>query len=256
MSAQPSKKCEWCGNDTTTRCSVCRELLICSKACMKAIWPEHKRTCRKKAATAVDVLTEELSKVELDHERSLWLVIPEPEHKTIAKYMDVVSLCRTDSAMTGVEERKAWQKALKGLESVAMNKWPRYSTTDRFAGLRWGVRKRIKLQGFKIEKVVRENGTIVRREDHFGVICALGYGDIAILMVKSESIGLNSEGRLGGTPTYWAAYHGLVEMVRALVTVGADINKADNNGVTPLRTARRQGYTEVAGFLESAGATA
>ena len=26
---------------------------------------------------------------------------------------------------------------------LAMNKWPRYSTTDRFAGLRWGVRKRL-----------------------------------------------------------------------------------------------------------------
>ena len=78
MSAQPSKKREWCGNDTTTRCSVCKKLLICSKACMKAIWPEHKRTYRKKAATTVDVLTEDLSKVKLDNERSLWLVIPEP----------------------------------------------------------------------------------------------------------------------------------------------------------------------------------
>ena len=137
-----------------------------------------------------------------------------------------------------------------------MNKWPRYSTADKFAGLRWGVRKRIKLQGFKIENVMDANGIIVPRREHFDVICELGYADNAILMVKSESIGLNSERRLGGTPTYWAAYHGLVEMVRALVTVGADINKADNNGVTPLRTARRQGYTEVAGFLESAGATA
>ena len=221
---------------------------------MKAIWPEHKRTCRKKAATAVDVLTEELSKVELDHEKSLWLVIPEPEHKTIAKYMDVVSLCRTDSAMTGVEERKAWQKALKGLESVAMNKWPRYSTTDRFAGLRWGVRKRIKLQGFKIEKVVRENGTIVRREDHFRVICALGYADIAILMVKSESIGLNSEGHDGDTPTYWAARYGLVEVVRVLVTAGADINKASDNGATPLFKASHQGHLPVVQHLVRAGA--
>ena len=137
-----------------------------------------------------------------------------------------------------------------------MNKSPRYSTADKFASLRWGVRKRIKLQGFKIENVMDVNGIIVPRREHFDVICELGYADIAILMVKSESIGLNSEGRLGGTPTYWAAYHGLVEVVRALVTVGADINKADNNGVTPLRTARRQGHTEVAGFLESAGATA
>ena len=59
---------------------------------------------------------------EAGHERNLWPVIPEPEQLTIAEYMDVVSVCRTDSAMTGREERKEWQKALKGLHSVAMNK--------------------------------------------------------------------------------------------------------------------------------------
>ena len=50
------------------------------------------------------------------------------EHKLIAEYLDVVGLCRVDSAMTGVEERKQWQKALKGLHSVALNKWPATAT--------------------------------------------------------------------------------------------------------------------------------
>ncbi len=84
MSARPAKKCKLCGNDTTTRCSICKELLICSKACMKAIWPKHKRTCRR-AASDVDALTEDMSELELDNERRLWLVIPEPEQKTIAE---------------------------------------------------------------------------------------------------------------------------------------------------------------------------
>ena len=51
---------------------------------MKAIWPKHKRTCRR-AASDVDVLTEDMSELELDNERRLWLVIPEPEQKTIAE---------------------------------------------------------------------------------------------------------------------------------------------------------------------------
>ena len=34
---------------------------------------------------------------EAGHERNLWPVIPEPEQLTIAEYMDVVSVCRTDS---------------------------------------------------------------------------------------------------------------------------------------------------------------
>ena len=31
----------------TTSCSQCREIHLCSKACMKLIWKEHKRTCKR-----------------------------------------------------------------------------------------------------------------------------------------------------------------------------------------------------------------
>ena len=64
---------------------------------MKAIRPKHMRTCRKKAAIVVDTPAEDLIRAKLDHERNLWPVIPEPEQLTIAEYMDVVSVCRTDS---------------------------------------------------------------------------------------------------------------------------------------------------------------
>ena len=59
---------------------------------------------------------------------SFWLEVRAPEHKLIAEYLDVAGLCRVDSAMTGVEERKEWQKVLKGLHSVALNKWPATAT--------------------------------------------------------------------------------------------------------------------------------
>ena len=35
-----SKLCEWCDKDMTTSCSQCREIHLCSKACMKLIWME------------------------------------------------------------------------------------------------------------------------------------------------------------------------------------------------------------------------
>ena len=88
----------------------------------------------------------------------------------------------------------------------------------------------------------------------FESICGEGNEDIAILMVKSESIGLNSEGRWGGTPTYWAARYGLVEVVRTLVTEGADINQSDNEGNTPLFVASREGHLPVVQYLVTAGA--
>ena len=181
----------------------------------------------KKAASATDELADELEGMRLDL-RGLWLRLLPDDQQHVVEYLDVVTLCRTDSAMTGMKERKDWQKALKGLESVAMNKWPRYSNTNNFAGLRWGMQKRINLKSFKIEKVVLPDGGVASRKQQFGAICELGYPDIATLMVKSKSIGVNNKGYGGGTPTYWAACYGLEEVVRALVAAGADLNKAND----------------------------
>ena len=65
-----SKPCEWCDKDTTTRCSQCREIHLCSKACMKLIWKEHKRTCERveQAGSAVDALTEDLRELSVETE--------------------------------------------------------------------------------------------------------------------------------------------------------------------------------------------
>ena len=94
---------------------------------MKLIWKEHKRTCERveQAGSAVDALTEDLRElsVETEGQTRWWLKLQE-QQKLIAEYMDVVSLCRMDAAMTGRAERREWQKALKNLESVALNKWP------------------------------------------------------------------------------------------------------------------------------------
>ena len=200
---------------------------MCSKACMKAFWPEHKLVCRaRRQMAAVDALADELAGLHVD-QRSLWLVIPEEQQDLIVEYMDVKSLCRTDSAMTGREERKAWQKALKGLESVALNKWPHYSSEDNYKSLRWCRLHRIKLQGFTLEKVV-VRGVPQLRKDHFVALCALGRSDIALFMVETGSIpgGVDGRGAMGGTPTYWASINGLKEVVSALIEAGADIDQA------------------------------
>ncbi len=73
---------------------------------MKAFWREHKRVCEKKElVSATDDLVEQLSSLHLRLER-LWLFLPEPSQETIAQYVNVKSLCRTDSVMTSRTERK------------------------------------------------------------------------------------------------------------------------------------------------------
>ncbi len=126
----------------------------------------------------MDALAGELAGLHVD-QRSLWLVIPEEQQDLMVEYMDVESLCRIDSAMTGVEDGKAWQKALKGLESVALSKWPYYSSEDNYKGLRWCRLHRIKLQGFTLEKVVYD-GVPWPRYAHFEALCHHGRSDISL----------------------------------------------------------------------------
>ena len=44
----PRNVCKSCGKVTKLRCSGCSLIYICSKLCMKQIWGEHKKSCKKK----------------------------------------------------------------------------------------------------------------------------------------------------------------------------------------------------------------
>ena len=57
----------------------------------------------------------------------------------------------------------------------------------------------------------------------------------------------------GATPLFRAAQNGHLEVVQFLCNAGAK-NIADNNGVTPRRIAEENGYLEVVRFLAKHGA--
>ena len=59
----------------------------------------------KKAAAATDELADELEGMRLDL-RGLWLRLLPDDQQHVVEYLDVVTLCRTDSAMTGMKERR------------------------------------------------------------------------------------------------------------------------------------------------------
>ena len=56
----------------------------------------------------------------------------------------------------------------------------------------------------------------------------------------------------GWTPLYVASQNGHVEVVRALVEGGADINKVDNDGDAPLQIASRKEHPEIIRLLKLA----
>ena len=169
-------------------------------------------------------LPREVELAELGGKQPFWTGLDDFPQQIIARFMDVATLCRTDSAMTGVEERKAWQKALNGVRSVALSKWPKHSNANKFKGLRWAILRRIELMGFKIEKMVSPNNPTMVYENmglnYFGTVCELGHRDIALLMVKSGSVDINGKDKYGQTPLFHASLRGMVEVVRALVEAG------------------------------------
>ena len=265
-------KCAWCGKHTTTRCSQCHHVRVCSQACMKSMYKTHKRVCvrirRKPYVTNPEscmygvgeldfevanrtlkgnyYLDEETGRPKMrepyedeEDRPDYLLVLPPAARRLVIEYMDVRSLRNMDTVVNNVYTLMAWHEALRGVHSVALSKWPLYQGTDGFKGLRWCMNRRVKVREFKIWKVVdKESGRKVRKDPGliFATLCVnKRYADIASLMVSSGSVDPNAVLGGGWTPLLFASGKGhLLEVVRLLIEAGADIDKAMDGGYTPL----------------------
>ena len=133
---------------------------------------------------------------------------------------------------------------------MALSKWPRYSNVDKFKSLRWSMNRRVALEGIKLWKVVRPNGRVSTDVgNQFLSLCEQPkFVDIAVMLVKSRSIDANMEIVIGGNivnPLNLAGQNGHVPVVQALLQGGADVDKATDDGATPLIIARQQGHFAV-----------
>ncbi len=76
----------------------------------------------------------------------------------------------------------------------------------------------------------------------------------AVKRLLDQGADINKAMDDGTTPLYIASYKGHVEVVRFLAERGADINKADNGGWSPLLIASQNGHAEVVSILVDGGA--
>jgi len=96
------------------------------------------------------------------------------------------------------------------------------------------------------------NGTGLIRAAH------RGYPELVRRLIEA-GVELDHVNRLGWTALLEAIIlgdggHDQVETVRLIVEAGADVNIADNEGVTPLEHAEQAGYDEIGAILVAAGA--
>ncbi len=115
----------------------------------------------------------------------------------------------------------------------------------------------------KILKLTLQAGADLASTNRYGgtaLIPACHHGHVeTVRELLKTAIDVNHVNRLGwtalletvilgnGGPTY-------IEITRLLIAGKADVNLADNQGVTPLAHARQRGYREIASILETAGA--
>ena len=91
-------QCDVCSKQTSTRCPRCGLFAYCDKNCFVKYLKEHKKTC--KVLSEAQSLAREVALAELGGKQPFWTGLDDFPQQIIAGYMDVVTLCRTDSAMT------------------------------------------------------------------------------------------------------------------------------------------------------------
>ena len=171
-----TRDCAWCGKRTSLRCSRCKHVWLCCKACMKKIHKTHRHICVRTTPLITNPNVSSLFGVgdsvwesahrelrgkyrvnkerwavmqgdyeEYEEKPDYFLVMPVRARLYVLELLDVKTLCRMEQVMTNVYVLMAWFEALQGLESVALSTWPHYTSAGKFAGLCWSMNRRVKL---------------------------------------------------------------------------------------------------------------
>ena len=77
------------------------------------------------------------------------------------------------------------------------------------------------------------------------VVCEIGDYDLAELLLRAWAVVDAPITLTGGTPLHCAAHHGHASIVKLLLQVGADVNRAMHNGSTPMWFASSFGHADV-----------
>ncbi len=156
-----------------------------------------------------------------------------------------------DRTITNREARAHLVESFKGIQSPAFNGYMyKYRSGDGCKELEWARKRGIGLRGFMLSYDGDVRSGYVPGRLMGGSIDDFDEDEPNLDVAKYYAM----RGKLTHTALTWACEKGYLKMVKCLLAAGADKDKANNDGNTPLIRAAREGRVEMVQLLLSAGA--
>ena len=178
-----------------------------------------------------------------------WADIPITAQKCTLAFLTVRDHGSLNSAMTNKDERPELLKAYKGLVSPALNNYL-YTDKNDYEALHWVMDKDIDVKGFRmvVNGIMGSGRILCELMDAHNLDVANYYATGGELVYEDEAVGGFGRALID------ASRRGYLDIVKGLLTAGADKDKASKGGCTPLLYAAKGGHVGVVTALVEAGA--
>jgi hypothetical protein len=224
---------------------------------------EKKAHALEKEAKALEKDAQALEKdleMRLRGRKLPWKKIPQLSRAGVLPFLSIKDNAEFSIALLNDEEcRPDYLLSHENKEGLpAYDNWV-YTNTDNFQGLRWVMKRGIKLNTLQIRVLDDWGGEETDRDQVLHSLVWNEHDDIAreYVRINSDVEDFTVEDGLEtlATTLLCASEHGYMEVVDALIATGADVNKTDNCGYTPVsRASSHNGRLEVVQALIAAGA--
>lgn len=118
-----------------------------------------------------------------------------------------------------------------------------------------GLSEKLYMLQYRIDEIIRKrpNMAIIRS---FEIHEAAEKGDLSMIkkLLTNNLAFIDIKDKNGETPLHKAIKGGFIELIRLLISMGANINAKANDGTTPLRLARKLDKKDITDFLQRHGA--